>query len=183
MKLKTRKSSCVTTRGIPPAAYPVCGMCSPGVGGGRRYPCPSPGRGGGGHYCSGPGWVKGYFCPGPGWSKRGYLPSPRKGPGTRDWRLDQRSGSTPWERTVDQRPGVPLPCERTWEQRTGSTLWERTVGPEARGTPFPGKGPGNRGQGAPPGKGLWNQRLGAPPFLGKDLVPEARGYLFPQEKT
>ena len=70
--LKTKKCSCMTARGVTPAAYPVCGMCCLGRG-----------------WESEEGW--GYPDLGPDWGPpprlpgKGLGPDAGKGPGTRDW--------------------------------------------------------------------------------------------------
>ena len=148
----TRKSSCVTARGVPPATYPVHSVSYPE---GEGYPCPGPDLGeweggtpvlvlswgGGVHPLLVLTWV-----PPP-------LHLPWKGSGTIDWSTP--STPLPWERTRDQRLGHPFPpLERTWDQR-----------PEVP-PPLPSSPPGNcKG----PETGVPN------PLPRKDPRPETRG--------
>ena len=91
---KTRKSSCVTARGVPPAAYPVRGWCV--LLGRRGYPL----------FWS---WS---WSGGRGYPELGYpLPLARTRTGY-PFRQDQDRGTPSGQ---DQDRGL-LPLERTWDQ-------------------------------------------------------------------
>ena len=123
--LLKRRSSCVTSRGIPPTAYPVRGMCClrgnvvPFVlvlAGGRGTTCPDSGQ----DTWKGPG-TRGWIPPSPclperTWHQRlRYLwrgtPTPQKGPGTRGWRrnLGPETGVPPVDRQTDTCRNITYP--------------------------------------------------------------------------
>ena len=79
-----RKSSCLTARGVLPAAYPVHSLSPPGEG--RGHPSLGPVLGDVGTPCSGPIW---------GCEEEGtppLLPPSQKGLGTRDWGSPSQKG-------------------------------------------------------------------------------------------
>ena len=106
--LYTRKSSCVTARGIPPAAYPALALLSRGAARGGGYP--SPNWGGGGTPVPARGYPSLRKDLGPETRERTWnWGTPKKGPGTRERTWDW--GTPLW---TDRLTSVKtLPSRRT----------------------------------------------------------------------
>ena len=106
---RTRKSSCVTTRGIPPAAYQVLTRCSV-LGGGLPQSQP------GGYPSSGvaPGWDWGTHV-----ARTGVPPPPGKDLGTETWENTWDWG-TPLGKECEVNRFVQMaPCYSTLDHRPG----------------------------------------------------------------
>ena len=104
---RTRKSSCVTARGIPPAAYPVYSVLCPGGGeGGRGRVVERRGGEVEGVPCPGLDLGEGYPCPGPG-------------PGVSHVLVLTRLPPIPPFSPATTRTGIPP--QGTWDQRPGTS--------------------------------------------------------------